>query len=193
MPGPTQRLIDNLQIRLPGALLGTIQLELFNVVDEFCRDIGAWRDILEVTLTAGQTLYDLASTGATILELFELSHLSLDTTGAVYEAPGQLLLPIPPNAQDASRPLYANVTLAPAGDNTDVENWLPVDMWTAHHGLLLEGTLARMMSQIAKPYSHPQMAVYHGKRFRNAMALVRATQASGGVNGAPTWSYPRFA
>jgi hypothetical protein len=74
-----------------------------------------------------------------------------------------------------------------------VNQWAPDEFFGNHFHALLEGTLARMMGQIAKPYSSPQMALWHHRRFRNAMAGARVFVLHGGVPDAQSWRFPRWA
>lgn len=194
----TDRLMENLRVRLPGSKDGVILLELFNVVDEACRISGLWQEAIPVTLVSGQDLYTITPMGTQIVEVMSVAHPTLDTNDITYDN-GQIVLGTPPTAADvAASPLYVTASLAPSpfgnGDSpfADLTQWLPADLWPTHHELLLDGVLGRMMSQIGKPYSNPTFAQFHSRRFRNAMAQARSGVAAGGAAYAPTWSFPRF-
>lgn len=187
----TDRLMENLRVRLPGSKDTVIKLELFNVIDEACRTAGMWIEPIPIALAVGQDLYDITPAGTSVVEVIEVAHPTLDVTDITYDA-GQIVLSTVPAADDVdSSPLYVTAQLAPSNTETDITQWLPVDLWTTQHELLLDGTLGRMMSQIAKPYSNPVFATFHGRRFRNAMAMARNGTATGSVAYSRTWSFPR--
>jgi hypothetical protein len=50
-----------------------------------------------------------------------------------------------------------------------------------------------MLSQIAKPYSSAQLALFHARRFRNFLATTRAYVQRGGVPDGQAWRFPSWA
>ena len=60
---PLLRLMDNLRIKLPAALDGVIQLELFNALDEFCRDSQTWVEDVPFVTELDVFDYDVTPTG----------------------------------------------------------------------------------------------------------------------------------
>lgn len=187
------QLLDNLRIGLPGALDGTIRLELFNTVDELCRTAKVYRTEYPVTLLEGVTTYDISVAGKIIVTLYAVAHDRLDLSGAFHDQiDGQIVIPDVPTAQDVVDPLLLDVALAPAPGIDDPAAWMPKTLYERYYQALLHGTLARMMSQTAKPYSDRTMATYHGRRFRNLMALARHDAVEGGAPAAQPWRFPKF-
>jgi hypothetical protein len=66
-------------------------------------------------------------------------------------------------------------------------------MWDKFHDYWNDGMMHRMMRQKAKPYSDTQLAMYYGRRFRNAMAFARQEANRGMIFNAPHWRFPGFA
>lgn len=56
---PTDRLMQTLRVDLPGSGDELLQLQLFNVIDEFCRRTNAWRQETDITLEEGVVEYGL--------------------------------------------------------------------------------------------------------------------------------------
>ena len=57
---PTDRLMQTLRVHVPGATDGVIQLELFNVMDEFFRRTNAWRYEQEIDIKENTHEYALS-------------------------------------------------------------------------------------------------------------------------------------
>ncbi len=186
------RLLDNLRIRLPGALDGLIKLELFNVIDEFCRTTDANRREIETTLTAGVNVYDIRPADAEIVMALQVAHKTLSVRSAVYDA-GFMTLTTTPTAEDATEPLVTQVSVAPLYGIGNPELWLSDELYQKWFNWLLDGVLWRMMSQAAKPYSSERMALYHSRRFRNGMAIARTQAGVENTPNASAWAFPAFA
>lgn len=187
------RLMDNLRTSLPGAVDLAIQSELWNVIDEACRDGWIWRESFPVTLVADTASYSIVPTGTDVVQVLSVAHDTLDVSDAVVEF-GNLYLTTVPTAADVALPLIAVLVLTPAlSTGADVEGLIPADMWTTFHQLWLSGTLARMMAQPAKPYSNVSLALFHGRRFKRDLALARQKIRTGSVPGAQLWRFPRWA
>jgi hypothetical protein len=187
------QIMDNLRVQLPGAVDGAIQLQLWNVIDEFCRTTKAWTAVLEIPLEIGVSSYNLTVDDGKILEVISMAHEQLGLTDAIYDGAGNIDVAALPSAADTATELFVTVALTLNGDSTEaVEDWAPDDFLANHMHAFIDGTLGRMMSQIAKPYSSPQMALFHMRRFRNAMAGARTYVLHGGVSDAQAWRFPRW-
>jgi hypothetical protein len=188
------RLYDNIRLMCPGVLDQVIDIELWNTIDEFCRVSDAWRETAPIALVAGDDLYTIKPAGAEVIEVQGIVHPTLDTSGVVYEL-GEVGFSSVPTADDvAAGPFFVTMTLTPSLDaGTDVENWIPGDLWSQYYQAFLSGTAARLMGQPAKPYSNPNLSVFHARRFRNFMAQARYEVEAGSVKGAQFWSFPKWA
>lgn len=183
------QLLDGLRIELPGALDGTIRLQIFNTLDELCRTADAWRSTGELTLVAGQQQYALTlPTGSKLVRVMAISHKSLMYHGAAVDETTVIFHTVP-TADDAQTPAYVDVSLALAGVNGLDDT--PSEIFEVYYLTCLHGTLARMMAQPAKPYSNTRLAEYHGRKFRNLMALARPFAKTNGY-AAQSWRFPKF-
>jgi hypothetical protein len=172
----------------------------WNVLNEACRDGHIWRETIPVTLIAGDPNYTIAPVGTEVIHLFGLSHATIDfnATAAVFEFGALTLTPSPTVADVAAGDLYAVAALAPALDapnatSAEIEALVPTDMWSENHNLFSWGILAKMMSQPAKPYSNPQLAAFYHRRFTGELAEQKRKVATGGVPGAQTWRFNKWA
>jgi hypothetical protein len=79
------------------------------------------------------------------------------------------------------------VALAPKQSVTH----LPRVAATHFYDAIFDGAAGRLLSQPAKPYSNPTIAMYHLKRFRDGIGKA-AARAKSGFSSAPTWAFPKF-
>lgn len=187
------RLMDDARGSLPGATDAAILRELWNVIDEACRDGWIWRESKGVTLEVGRVTYFLTPTGADVVQVLSVSHDTLDLTNMIVEF-GTLYLTTPPVLSDIDVPLVAVLVLAPSLEaGADPEGLIPGDMWRTFHQMWLHGLLARMMAQPAKPYSNTPMAVFHRRSFTRDVAQARLQVRTENIPGAQAWRFPAWA
>ena len=101
----TNALLDNLRTKVPGAPDTALKLEIYNTVDELCRE-------------------------------------ALRTT-------------------------------APTNVDAEPDTWLSSDLWVPNYQCILEGALARLYGQPAKPWSSAELAKAHGERYSTYLQLAR--------------------
>jgi hypothetical protein len=188
----SDRLVNEVQFKCPGSTLNAIRMEVWNMLDDFCREGLAWRETITVPLTAGDPSYTIAVTGAEIVRAYSVDHATMDLTGAVYEF-GTLQLEKSPTVTEAATPVYIVVALSPAiAQGADIENLVPTDMWTKFHRTFVKGTLGLMMAQAAKPYSNPQLAAFHWRGYLSDRDVARRGADTDDIPGAQLWRFPRF-
>jgi hypothetical protein len=189
----TDRLINDLQVQLPGAIENAIRRELYNTLDDFCRESFAWRETIEIPLVAGTITYSVTPAGTEIVRAYSIDHATLDVHDATYEF-GEITFDAVPSVAHVATPAYLVAALTPAiGQGADPEALVPGDMWSKWHRAFLAGTLARMMAQSAKPYSNPGIALFHQRVYNQQKAIATHDARSGGIPGAIMWRFPRFA
>lgn len=186
-------LMSTLRSRLPSAMDGLIELELFNTIDELCRATNAYREMIATDLIEGQGIYTIEPGDREILLVYETAHPTMTVFGSVFDA-GQIAVPVAPTEEDLEYPLLTSVSMTPRiGGAVDPASWLPQLYYERFHQALLDGVQGRMMSQIAKPYTNPQGALYHLRRFRNAIRILGSTASNDSEPGAQRWVFPAFA
>jgi hypothetical protein len=184
------RMMDNLRIRLPGALDSAIRLELFNTVQEFLGETSIWKEEIEFTTVEDQVEYLLISTGVSRIENLIGVVNSTDTPiGAAMDEPGTLVLDTEPISGET---LTATVVLN-VEDPTDGDELPELPDWIVkkYRAVFEDGTIGRMMSQVAKPYSSERLAIYHLRRFQAGMSMARTDVARRQTQRAQVWRYPR--
>jgi len=113
---------------------------------------------------------------------------------AVYR-PDYISLTGIPDAEARKYPLKVNLALTMSMGCLECEcgDWALEDwMWDMFFQDFLDGTQGRLFAMPAKPWSSPVHAQYHGKRFRNWMALRKQEAFRGFAHNVPGWRFPRW-
>jgi hypothetical protein len=112
---------------------------------------------------------------------------------AIYR-PDYITVTNPADEEARKYPLKAVLALSLSRDclECDCGDWgVPEWMWDTYFADWLDGALSRLYAMPMKPWSTPQHAVYHGKRFRNAMAQRKQEALRGFSFNVQTWRFPR--
>jgi hypothetical protein len=187
-----QRLINNVKIEVPNVGDDVIQLMMFNALKEFLTDSRMWKQDITVTTAVDDDTYTLtptASTGA-IIELFSVTGASDQNVPATMEVPGTLVLNTDPSAVEA---LTVKVILTAETIDADNIPVMPTGFMTKYEQGLTHGVIGGLMSQPAKPWTNERLAVWHNRKFRNAIATARSEAQHQNLHDGQRWTYPRFA
>jgi hypothetical protein len=188
------RLMANARIALTGAVDDALKLNIFKVLDEFCRETNIWQETIEFDTIAGTDIvYDLVPTLGTILRLMWVrqGEAKAPSFGSM-AIPGELILP---NIYTPLTHVYATVSLAPI-DPTEMGTDLPVVadwLWQRYFPAFEDGLILKMSIQPEKPYTNANLATYHGQRWRQALGIARADAAKLNVADGQFWRFPQFA
>lgn len=185
------RLMDSLRIRLPGAIDDTIRLELFAALNEFFQGSNIWREDIDIAVSAGVDRYDLFPTDrAKVVRLMGIVDDNELPTQAVFDLiTTELVLAQKPSKAGT---YTAQVSLT-VDDPVNSEGYPAFPAWVLalYQNEIIDGVLARMMSQPAKPYSNLQLASFHNKKFTGAIADARIEAQRRYVFGAQSWRFPQ--
>jgi hypothetical protein len=184
------RLMDQLRVRLPGALDGTLKLELFSTVDDFLQSTNCWQEEVPFEVNPSEkTYYVFTIANASITRLMEIRTSYGSPVSAKMPEPGTIQLHTDP----AKVETYVATVSLTITDPPDNEGYPEFPEWILgrYANEILDGVLGRMMSQIAKPYSQPQLASFHMKRFSQAIGRATAETIHGNVYRGQRWSFPQ--
>ncbi len=184
------RLMDQLRIRLPGALDGTIQLELFSVMKEFFQKSNCWTENIQMRVVTTRKSYEIVSFTSSLINRLN----SVETPGGISVAatmpePGLIeLLEYP--SEEATYTVNVALTVS---DPVDREGYPDFPDWILqkYGNDIFDGVMGRMMSQLAKPYSQPQLAQYHMRRFTQATNNAGTEANHGNVYRGQNWRFPQ--
>ncbi|HLL28969.1 MAG TPA: hypothetical protein VKT73_15135 [Xanthobacteraceae bacterium] len=184
------RILDNLRVRLPGALDTALKLELFNVLNEFLKKSNAWQEDILVDVKPGVTDYPIEPADGVINRVMQVVNSAGINVRATFAVPPDLILEVAPVQNDT---LTVTVSLTVADTDRDEFPVFPDWMFSNYYDDFIDGALGRMMSQPAKPYSNERLSIYHLRRFHNAVARAKAEIQHGNLYSAQSWRYPAFA
>lgn len=193
------RLMSNVRVSLPGALDAAVKLELFSAFDELCRTADVWIDYIDFETEKDVLTYpgyspDNSGVVVRLHHVINLKNLSdqpievCPEVGATLDAENNITLR---GMMNPATPLRAYFVLAPhpshaQDDAPDVPLW----MWDRYNTALQDGVMYRLMTQPAKPYSNERMAIYHGRRWQNAIGVARMEASRAFTHGAQNWRFP---
>lgn len=183
-----ERLYDNVQILLPAITVPVIDVELWNTISEFCIRSTYLRARTYWSMAPGISTVDFNPFNQDMVVVWVLYAHGL--THWEINPPAQLVDFMPPTA---GRTGWAFVALRPARfDAVRVGN-IP-ELFTTWYETMLDGTLGRLYAMPSKPWSNPQLAQYHGTRFRQGMNRARdIAERLHSHQQSPRRAYPYFA
>jgi hypothetical protein len=201
MPADLMRLIDNIQAQVSGAPLEMIQLEYWNVVDEFFQKSSCWLDTIPVDCEPNVFTYPIAPDSPG--EIHRLMWMTTNYSDPTKQDPrtlyqvaasmpdlGTLQLVFAPQA-----PTTYLVTLALTISQASNEaSWPTVPDWfLGKYGQMgiKHGVLGALMMQTNKPWSNATSAAYHGKRFRGAISRAYEEMRRQNTFATQAWNYPQ--
>lgn len=193
------RLMDNARINLPGALDDAIQLELFSVLNEFFQESNIWYEDIafDVTPTSSTYIQDPdAFTYEINVENFGVANrlmFVMDSSGVAVPAsmptPGYVILAYSPNSADTYTARVAKTITDPV--TRDGYPQFPDWILNKYGNDILDGVLGRMMAQVAKPYSSPQMAAMRLRSFKQSINKARTEAMHGNTYRGQNWRFPQ--
>lgn len=181
-----ERLYDNVQAVVPAVGLAAIKLAAWNTIEDFYLSSTVQRQEVYWQMPAESNVLDFNPFDSVWLVAWILSFNGLHN--ARIEPPStlrDLTYPIP----DTVRTGKALLALRPI----DFDVPFPPELWVQWFDTILSGTLFRLYSQPAKPYSSPQLADFHGKTYRVGIRRARSVADRGFTDGGGRWCFPYFA
>jgi hypothetical protein len=184
------RLMNNARVHLPGAIDANLQLELFNVLNDFLQNSNVWQTTIPVPVVVGTSTYTLAPvTSASISRLVAFKNSATLDVPATMAVPGTLVLNTIPSQSDASVATVALTVDDPL--DTDGNPIFPAWILNKYNTGILDGLIARMMMQPAKPYTNAQLAIFRMKKFIAAVSQAKFEALHANLNNGQTWRFPQ--
>lgn len=182
------QLLKRVQITLVGVSDAGLKTELFDVLSEFFNDSSCWTELITISANSANTSYQLTPTEGQIIRLESVLDGNSFAVPALMADVGTLILANAPNTtQSYFVTVTKNVSLPNAKEMIPIgPDWV-LPLW---HVGILDGMLGKLMNQPAKSYSNTEKAVYHLKRFRDAIARARVSKQRANTRGTQAWRFP---
>ncbi len=189
----TDRLMQNARIHLPGATDSALQLELFNVLNEFFQDSNVWQEDIDFAVTADDTIpttyYIEQESVASIVRLLYIVNSDGQDVQGTMQIPGEIILATQPGQADT----YTATVALSVNDPVARDGFPEFPAWALNkYGMgILDGLLGRMMAQPAKPFTNLQLGTYHMRRFRSIVAQASSDSVRRNLANAQAWRFPQ--
>ncbi len=193
------RLMNNARARLAGATDQLLQIELFNVMDEFFKGSNVWNEDIDIIIPGqdpANTQYDVTPSGPSLVDKL-LWVFTVDPNeptargsqiGAFMSTPGVLTLANQPSS-DATYRVTVALTVQ---DPTKRDGYVTFPAWVLakYRATILDGLLGNMMSQPQKPWTNTQLSVFHMRKFKNGVAAARVEWTRNNTYRRQAWVFP---
>jgi hypothetical protein len=189
------RLMDNARTNLPGSLDGPIQLEFFNVLNDFFQKSNIWVEDITFPVTAlsvcGSTV-DITPESGAINRLMYVLDADNSQRRMTMAEPGTLLFVDTPNAAATWVARVSKTVIDPIATSGRLAGFPQAPDWilTKYNNGLLSGLLGNMMAQVAKPYTNPKLALMHMRKYSQALANARSEARHQNLYAAQAWRFP---
>lgn len=190
------RLMDHVRIKCPGVLDGVAHMEIFSTLDEFFMKTNIWTDDIAFkvlhTMQRGDQI-DIVPDEGLINRLLWVWNGDKAQRRVTMPIPGTLEFAAPVDADGVWSARVALTVTDPVAKSGALEGMPRAPAWVLkkYHEGLLSGVLFRLMSQVAKPYSNPRMALLHNRIYKNAESAAVSEGRHQNLMGGQTWRYPQ--
>lgn len=182
-------LITEATVQLVGVSDKGLKGATYDVLTEFFNDSSCWTQTVTVNAVSTSRLYPLQVNEGQIIRLVGTFDENSFLVPSVMPNIGELILANAPNtAQTLYSEVVTNVALPTARDQMPIAPDWVLPIW---HVGILDGLLGKMMAQPGKSYHNKEMAAYHLKRFRDAIARARVSKLRANTNGTQAWRFPQ--
>ena len=185
------RIMDTVQIQLPGVRVDVAKHELYMVVDQFLDESNIWREEVVFNTVAGVTEYDLEPENvAYVARLFGVFTENNSRMSATMMEPAIVVLNVEPSSAFELTAVYS-LRLKQANSSDDFPT-VPQWLLRKYRAGVLDGVKARLMMQPAKPYTNERLSIVHERRFISAISAARNEASRKNLWGAQAWRFPEF-
>lgn len=185
------QLLTQAASKMTGASNGAIKNEFYDVLSEFLNDSSAWTEAVQFTVIGDNVTvaYPVQVTEGQIIRLAGVVDANGTPQPALMLDIGTITLQYPANNNQVFTATFVkNVYLPLTKDDIPVgPDWL-LPIW---HVGLLDGILGKMFNTPGRAYSNNDKAIYHLKRFRDAIARARVSKLRASTLGSQAWAFPQ--
>lgn len=192
------RIYDTAKVYLPGALNAAMQLEFFQLLDDFFSSTNCWTEDIQFTVAATtltylqdplQYTYTLTPSMGGITRVAWTVNADGAPVSASMPTPGDLVLANNPGGTSTytSRVILSVNEPVTRGGDTQLPEWV----LSKYGSSLMEGLVGRMMMQPAKPYTAKQDGMMHMRIYMAARAAAKVEAARQNVYGGQAWQFPQ--
>jgi hypothetical protein len=201
-----QQLMTQATAKLVGVSEAAMRAEFYDVLSEFFNDSSCWTDCATFQYQPNVIAYPVSVSEGQIVRLNSVGDWGqtvppLLTSAIAPGTPSPIPLPslmpqiglvvlsnIPNITGYAQAEFTLNCSLPVSGSGVPIAPDWVLPIW---HVGLLDGLMGKLMNDPNKSYTNAQGAVYHLKRFRDAIARARVSKLRANTLGSGAWRYPQ--
>jgi hypothetical protein len=184
-----RKLLGQAEITLSGASRIALQVQLYEVLEDFFNLSNCWQEAITFTVVPETLDYPIYTAAGRILRLNGVLDQNYTPQAALMPDLGIVRFLYPYNNTQPMTAIVVKTVTDPlcCHPPSGVPEWLlPV------HGIgLFHGLVGNMMLQPGQSYSNPQMANYHLQKFKDAWAHARVSTSKMNTIGAQNWAFPQ--
>ena len=182
------KIVGQAAVALTGASDALLKVQLYDTLEEFFDGASCWKESINFQVIPETLDYQLYPQSGRILRLADVLDQNGSPQQAVMPIPGhiQFLYPFT-DAQPMTAVMVKTVTDPLLCFPPHIPEWmLPV------HGLgILHGLIGNMMLQPGQSYWNPTLAMYHLRRFGDAVGHASTAASQANKIGVQAWAFPQ--
>lgn len=182
--GGLNRVYDAIEGVVPAVQHTSVQQALWDTIEEFCLQSTYFRQQVVWQMAPNQNQVDLNPIDASTV-----AFLIIDVSGILSWAAQPLAILVDMGFISQYRTGYAWVACKPPS----LTATLPPELTGRWFEAMKNGTLMRLYSHPAKPYSSPKLAEEHGRAFRTLIREARDLAQRFNTGGRQPFVFPYFA
>lgn len=194
MPGPFDRIYEDVRKDIPSVSKAIVQQELFRVCADFTQTVNIWTQDCTLAVIPNKTNYPLYSqiTHGRANRLLFVYDANAPTknwpmSGITMRVPGLIELYRTPGVTASWIAVIAKHT-----HDVNSDGYPFLDDWIVekYADVLGRGVMARLQLEPQKPYSNPMLAVQNQRAYISGRSNARANDGNTNVYNAQPWRYP---
>lgn len=187
-----KRFADNIRIRVPGALDNVLQLEMFNTLEDFLTFTLCWTEDIDFPAIMGRKVGDTVIIEPEAGQIYQLQWVM--NSQAIQQ---RMVMPEPSVLQYVDIPSQDETWTARVAitctDPTTRDGYPVLPGWilTKYRTGIMDGVLARLYSQPAKPYTSDKLAIFHAHAYTSTRGRAKGEASQQNLYRGQLWKYPQ--
>ena len=180
--------MDQARVQVPGALDAALLLALTPVMKDFLSGSNVWQEKIQFNVAPTDTSLEyilVSSEAGQINRLLSVENAQKVPVRAVMPVPGTVQLSIDPGQAETYTALVSLTSVA-TNSYPEFPDWILAKYFNE----LLHGLIGALYAQPAKPYTSPQLATVHMRKFRQGISLARVSANRQNTYSAQRWRFP---
>jgi hypothetical protein len=182
------KLFGQAQVSLRGASETELQVQLFDVLEDFFDGSNLWQEPIQFTVVPNTQDYELKPLSGRIIRLLDVLDQNSSPQPAVMMNIGVVHFLYPYTETQTMTAIVIKTVTDPL---TCFPPYIPDWIVPVYGRVFLAGLLGYMMQQPGQSYSNPKLAMFYDQKFRDGIASARVAMMKMNKVGAQGWIFPQ--